>query len=858
MTKTFGVTLVFTAFLIVAGTSRSSEGGLITFTETTIGSGSLGGTAFSNKSITFTSIADTSSIVNGFQNIITNLSTTVAIDGFGIATILTPTQTKSQNFAGIAGIFQLYDVPGNQLIQSATSDVFKTYDLASALGPITVAQVSNNGFNNLSTSLGALSITLSATSTPPPRDRHGHPLRVGGPRTGLADHDRDDRPRRARVLVEEAARDDRRLNPTGQRWGRRPRPGHPVGAPLSPSRSPAIRGFGDGLHVPIEIARENPDHASTSSAEDEKADGPSMSEDIDESAPGSTALPRRAILKGLAALGVGSATFHRTLAARAAQAGSITPEMIQQAEWIAGLELTEAERNETASSIRRSLSSFEALRKVEVGYDVPPSLAFVPSPGLRQAEGVRRNQASPGESHAPKRPDSDEGLAFLPVTELSSLIRSGQVSSTELTKLYLARLKRFDPLLKCVVTLTEDLALKQAAKADLEISSGIYRGPLHGIPWGAKDLIAYPGYPTTWGALPFKDRVIDEKATVAARLEEAGAVMLGKLSLGALAMGDRWQGGMTRSPWDPRRGSSGSSAGSASTVAAGLVGFAIGSETLGSIVSPCRACGASGLRPTFGRVSRHGCMSLSWSMDKLGPIARSLEDCALVLDAIHGADGLDASAVDQPFAWPPRVPVRGLKVGYFRRDDQPEADRDELKILKDLGVELVPIKLPAEYPVDAITLMLSTEAAAAFDDLTRKHISEGLNTWPATFRERQFVPAVEYLRASRVRTLLMRSMARLMTTVDLYVGGNDLSITNLTGHPTAVLPHGFRDDNGRERPGSITFTGQLYGESTLLAVAAAFQQAAGHHLKRPPLERYLAEEAEREKKEKEAQEKAPG
>jgi Asp-tRNA(Asn)/Glu-tRNA(Gln) amidotransferase A subunit family amidase len=590
-----------------------------------------------------------------------------------------------------------------------------------------------------------------------------------------------------------------------------------------------------------------------------------MIEDIDDFSPDSraverpSAVPRRAILKGLAALGVGSSTFRRAMAAQAAQAAAVTPEMIKQAEWIAGLELTEDERKATAGSIRRTLGSFEALRKVPIGYEVPPALAFVPSPGLKPAEGVRRNRATPTESHAPRRPDSDEGLAFLPVTELSALIRSGQVSSTELTKLYLGRLKRFDPILKCVVTLTEDLALKQAAKADAELNAGHYRGPLHGIPWGAKDLIAYPGYPTTWGAKPFQDRVIDEKATVAARLEESGAVLLGKLTLGALANGDLWQGGMTRSPWDPRRGSSGSSAGSASTVAAGLVGFALGSETLGSIVSPCRACGASGLRPTFGRVSRHGCMSLSWSMDKIGPIARSLEDCALVLDAIHGSDGLDGTVMDQPFTWPPRVAVRGLRVGYFKQPNRPDDQRDELKTLKDLGVELVPIELPGDLPVDAVTLMLSTEAATVFDDLTRKHISEGLNSWPATFLERQFVPAVEYLRAARVRTLLMRSMAKLMSTVDLYVGGQDLALTNLTGHPTAVLPHGFRDDNGRERPGSITFTGRLYDESTLLAVAVAFQQAAGHHLRRPPLERYLVEEAEREKKEKaekEAREKA--
>ncbi len=583
-----------------------------------------------------------------------------------------------------------------------------------------------------------------------------------------------------------------------------------------------------------------------------------MNADIDElreipDEPSPAPLRRRAILKGLAALGVGSATFRRALAQQAAQAAPVTPEMIHQAEWIAGLELTDAERKETADTLRQTLRSFDAIRKVEVGYEVPPALAFVPAPGLRPAEGVRRNAATPTESNAPRRPDSDETLAFLPVTELSALIRSRQVTSTELTKVYLARLKRFDPLLKCVVTLTEALALKQASKADAELSAGLYRGPLHGIPWGAKDLIAYPGFPTTWGATPFKDRVIDEKATVAARLEEAGAVLLGKLSLGALAMGDQWQGGKTRSPWDPRQGSSGSSAGSASAVAAGLVGFALGSETLGSIVSPCQACGASGLRPTFGRVSRHGCMSLSWSMDKIGPIARSLEDCALVLDAIHGGDGLDATAVDHPFPWPARVAVRGLRVGYVKRDDKPDDQRDELAILKELGVELVAIELPKEFPARAISLMLGTEAAAVFDDLTRRHITEGLNTWPATFRSGQFVPAVEYLRAARVRTLLMRAMARLMATVDLYVGGNDLTICNLTGHPTAVLPHGTREVEGRERTGSLTFTGRLYDESTLLAVASAFQQAAGFHLRRPPLEKFLAEEAEREKKEREKQ-----
>jgi len=553
-------------------------------------------------------------------------------------------------------------------------------------------------------------------------------------------------------------------------------------------------------------------------------------------------LSRRSILKALTALGVGTLTFRRALAAQAAQGVAITPEMIKQAEWIAGLDLTAEERTSTVRSLQRSLQSFAELRKFAIGYEVAPALTFFPVPP-HSAGGIRRNQAVAAESHPARRPDSDDALAFLPVTELSALIRSRQVSSTDLTKLYLARLKRFNGLLKCVVTFTEDLALKQAAKADQEIASGAYRGPLHGIPWGAKDLIAYPGYPTTWGATPFKDRVIDEKASVAARLEEAGAVMVAKLTLGALAQGDLWFGGQTRSPWDPRNGSSGSSAGSASSVAAGLVGFAIGSETLGSIVSPCRACGATGLRPTFGRVSRHGCMTLAWSMDKLGPITRSAEDCALVLDAIHGADGLDTAAVDQPFVWPPQVKLEGLKVGYIEEQNRPADQREELKVLRKLGFALVPMTLPDEIPVGAITLMLGTEAAAVFDDLTRKHISEGLNTWPDTFRQGQFVPAVEYLRAARVRTKLMHAMAERMAAVDLYVGsGQDLSITNLTGHPAVVFPMGFRERNGRMIPGSVTLTGRLYDESTLLAVARAFQQATGDHLKQPPLERYLANE----------------
>jgi Asp-tRNA(Asn)/Glu-tRNA(Gln) amidotransferase A subunit family amidase len=317
--------------------------------------------------------------------------------------------------------------------------------------------------------------------------------------------------------------------------------------------------------------------------------------------------------------------------------------------------------------------------------------------------------------------------------------------------------------------------------------------------------------------------------------------MLAKLSLGALAQGDLWFGGRTRSPWDPRAGSSGSSAGSASAVAAGLVGFAIGSETLGSIVSPCRACGATGLRPTFGRVSRHGCMTLAWTMDKLGPITRSIEDCALVFDAIHGADGLDFAAVDQPFEWPPRGNLEKLKVGYIEQAGRSSDEREELRVLQKLGFELVPMTLPNDLPVGAITLMLGTEASAAFDELTRKHVTEGLNTWPDTFRQGEFVPAVEYLRAARVRTKLIRTMEERMAAVNVLVSmGQDLAITNLTGHPSVVFPMGFRDRDGRAFPGSVVLTGRLYDETTLLAVARAFQQATGDHLRRPPIEQFLA------------------
>jgi Asp-tRNA(Asn)/Glu-tRNA(Gln) amidotransferase A subunit family amidase len=416
--------------------------------------------------------------------------------------------------------------------------------------------------------------------------------------------------------------------------------------------------------------------------------------------------------------------------------------------------------------------------------------------------------------------------------------------------MYLDRLKKYGPKLECVITLTEQLALEQARRADDEIARGDYRGPLHGIPYGAKDLLAVGGYKTTWGAEPYKDQMIEEDATVVRRLEEAGAVLVGKLTLGALAWGDVWYGGKTRNPWNYEQGSSGSSAGSASATAAGLVGFAIGTETWGSIVSPCTICGTTGLRPTFGRVSRHGAMALSWSMDKIGPICRSVEDCALVFDAIRGPDDLDLSVRDFPFYWDAELDIKKLRVGYVEsafaeeREEQEEWKRiDELALqtLESLGVELVPMPLP-DLPIGAMSFILSAEAATAFDELTLNGrddlmVRQIRNAWPNVFRQSRLIPAVEYLKANRVRTLAMEQMDEILSDIDVYVApswaGANLLLTNLTGHPCVVLPDGFREDG---TPTSITFNGRLFGEAEVLALAKAYQDASGFHQRQPALE----------------------
>lgn len=548
-------------------------------------------------------------------------------------------------------------------------------------------------------------------------------------------------------------------------------------------------------------------------------------------------LTRREILQVLAGVGIVEGTFARALSAQVADTGAVTPEMIQQAEWIAGIPLSDEQRQGIAQGLQRSLTKFAALRNVAVGTDVLPALTFHPLAWQKPAnEPVQRKVELTTPANIPK-PGSDDDLAFLPVSRNARLLERREVSSVELTRLYLERLRRFNPMLLCVVSLLEETALRQAEVADQELARGHRRGPLHGIPWGAKDLIAVPGAATTWGAPQYRQQTLGTMATVARRLADAGTVLLAKLSLGALAWGDDWFGGVTRNPWNQKEGSSGSSAGSAAATAAGLVGFALGSETLGSIVSPCTRCGTTGLRPTYGRVSRHGCMSLAWSMDKLGPIARSVEDCALVFSAIHGPDGFDPVVVDRSFVWPSPRPLHELRVGYFpERAEEPGSV--DLKALAGLGVQLVPLKFPDKLPVEPLTLILDVESATMFDELTRQGNLDGLNRWPPVFRQSEFIPAIEYLRANRVRTLWMRAMEELFREVDVYVGGDDLVVTNLTGHPTLVLPAELTDRNGCSTPTSITFTGRLCGEEALLAVGHAYQEATGHHLRRPPLHRW--------------------
>lgn len=526
----------------------------------------------------------------------------------------------------------------------------------------------------------------------------------------------------------------------------------------------------------------------------------------------------------------------------------ISPKDVATAGKVIGLEFTSKEIQLMLKGIEGNLESYRELRNHQLDNGVFPAINFsplIPYAAEAAANKIERQDIELPEIPDLKVPDNLDDLAFAPVTVLSQLIRTGKITSTELTKMYIKRLKRYNPTLECVVTLTEDLALEQARRADEEIAAGKYRGPLHGIPWGVKDLFATKGIKTTWGAMPYKDQVIDIDATVVKRLEEAGAVLVAKLTSGALAWGDVWFGGKTKNPWNTKQGSSGSSAGPASATASGLVGFSIGTETWGSIISPSHTCGVTGLRPTYGRVSRYGAMALSWSMDKAGPICRSAEDCALVFNAIYGPDGKDVTVVNRPFHYDPSVDIKTLRIGYvkalFEKDPNKINDIRVLETLRSMGINLIPIELP-DFPVGALDFILNAEAAAAFDELTRSGkddlmVRQIRHAWPNVFRQSRLIPAVEYIQANRFRTLLIQKMAEILKDIDVYIvptnGGDHLLLTNLTGHPAVVVPNGF-DKEGS--PISITFMGNLFKEAEALLVAKVFQEATGFHKEHPKLD----------------------
>jgi Asp-tRNA(Asn)/Glu-tRNA(Gln) amidotransferase A subunit family amidase len=604
-----------------------------------------------------------------------------------------------------------------------------------------------------------------------------------------------------------------------------------------------------------------------------------MAKKISRSAP--PRLPgRRRLLSAVPAVLAGGLAARSTAAQNQPR---IEKSTLDCAETVLGIDFTDAEEESAAAGVNRNLDAFEQLGKLAVPADTEPAFAFRPFlPGQKPLPGATPGARIPVTLKRGSRPAALEDLAFLPITGLAPLIERREVSATELTTMYLSRLKRYGPRLNCVVTLTESLALGQAAEADREIRAGRYKGPLHGIPWGAKDLFATRGIPTMWGAGPFRQQVFDYDATVVERLRDAGAILVAKLSMGALAQGDRWFGGQTKNPWNPedrdpqRSGASGSSAGPGSATAAGLVVFGIGTETRGSIISPSSANGVTGLRPTFGRISRHGAMALSWTMDKVGPMCRSVEDCALVFNAIYGPDGRDETVVDAPFAWGADPPLSSLRIGFVRSEFNPAPEEnggsgraggggggsaagpgtptsaddqrrkeartrilaDALDVYRKAGAAPEPVDIPKAITEIAgnISFILTTEGAASFDDLTRScEINDpSLNSWPNAFRTHRFVPAVEYIRAQRARTLLMREMEAFMSKYDVLLsptGSSTLPVTNLTGHPAVALKAGFFEG----APVELMLTGRLYGEVTLLKAALAFERHTAWHGMNPTL-----------------------
>lgn len=549
---------------------------------------------------------------------------------------------------------------------------------------------------------------------------------------------------------------------------------------------------------------------------------------------------RKSLLLGLICTGC---FLLGTLVANKTDEEAITISVVNQAAKILGISFTDAEADSMLLELKSQRADFAELQKLNLDNAVAPALNFNPIP-VGYTFPDKNNGFKLAAADKTALPANKDDLAFYTIRQLADLIKSRQISSVTLTQFYLDRLKKYNPQLHNVVSFTEERALKQAAWADAELKAGRYRGVLHGIPFGVKDLLATKNYKTTWGSVPYQNQTIDVDATVVQRLEAKGAVLLAKLSLGELAMGDVWFGGTTKNPWNLNRGSSGSSAGPASAVAAGCLPFAIGSETLGSIVSPSTECGLSGLRPTFGRISKHGAMALSWSMDKLGPMARSVEDCALVFQAIYGSDGLDLSVIDAPFNYDGNQSLKGMKIGYLEKDFKRKYgnsanDSATLAKLKALGAELVPIELPT-LPYSAMTIILSAECGAAFQELVLSGkddsmVRQGKNAWPNTFRAAQFIPAAAYINANRARALLITQLNERLKGLDLYISptsGQNLTATNLSGHPSVVLPNGL---NARGLPASITFMGTLFGEGKLLQAAQAYQQATDFHQKHPSL-----------------------
>jgi len=526
---------------------------------------------------------------------------------------------------------------------------------------------------------------------------------------------------------------------------------------------------------------------------------------------------------------------------------TIDRDLISSAEHLFDLKMSSPEKDSMIDALETQLADYRIIHSQQIDNSIPPAIWFNPVPAGVVFAGEQKpiNWNLPANATMPG--DFNE-LAWYSVADLSVLIRTRKITSVELTKLFLSRLKKYGDTLHCVVTLTEERAMKQARNADDDLARGIYHGPLHGIPYGIKDLFTVKGYKTTWGAAPYKDQQIDKDATVVKKLDDAGAVLVAKFSLGSLAMDDVWFGGLTRNPWDLNQGSSGSSAGSASATAAGLVPFAIGTETWGSIVSPSTRCGVTGLRPTYGRVSRTGGMALSWSMDKVGPICRSAFDCALVFNSLLGPDGFDQSVTSYPFNYSPVTDIKKLKVGYLAslfgsEDENRENDSISLEVFRKMGVTLSPVMLPdsATIPVKSLALVLVAEAAAAFDELTRTDKDDELNlqdknAWPNIFRAAQFIPAVQYIQANRLRYKLIQEMYAVTKQYDVIItpsfAGNQLLVTNLTGNPCVVVPNGF---DKKKHPTSISFIGNLYDEATLLAFAKAYQDATWFDEQRPPI-----------------------